>query len=84
MRVHLRDVDAALSTLRLSENIQQPKQYVPFHGLRQVCRQLVIFAPSDDYSLECPHALILFLNITLVISQVKTLRVNHPQRGFSL
>lgn len=37
----------------------------------------VCLAPPDSESLECPHTLILFLNITLVIGQVKALRVNH-------
>lgn len=38
-------------------------------------------APPDSESLECPHALILLLNITLVIGHAKTLRVNHFLRG---
>ena len=49
-------------------------------GVKSGCN-IVYLAPPDCDSLECPHALVLFLNITLVIGQVKTLRVNHFLRG---
>lgn len=42
---------------------------------------IVYLATPDNESLECPHTLILFLNIALVIGQLKTLRVNHILRG---
>lgn len=70
--------------LRLSENIQMLKS-VTFHGWRahnrseMEVRHVVYLAPADSESLECPHALIPSLNITLV-GQVKLLRMIHSLR----
>ena len=40
--------------------------------VKKGAQHAVCLAPADSESLECPHALILFLNITLVIGHVQT------------